>query len=91
MKLNEQKKTLADSVIMKGLALAESRQWRDHTAAIREGYRKSHKKSIPTELLATTAQLLENTRQYFSRMDETTRVVNTGNFVDLKSVVHLAV
>jgi len=82
MKLNEQKKTLADSVIMKGLALAESRQWRDHTAAIREGYRKSHKKSIPTELLATTAQLLENTRQYFSRMDETTRVVNTGNFVD---------
>lgn len=82
MNLNEQKKTLADSVVMKGLALAESRQWRDRTAAIREGYRKSHKKSIPTELLSTTAQLLENTRKYFSRMDETTRVVNTGNFVD---------
>lgn len=74
MNLKEQKRTLADSVIMKGLALAESRQWRDRTAAIREGYRKSHKKSIPTELLATTAQLLENTKNYFSRMDETTRV-----------------
>lgn len=82
MRIDEKRKTLEESVIMKGLALAESRQWRDHTAAIREGYRKSHKKSIPTELLATTAQLLENTRKYFSRMDETTRVVNTGNFVD---------
>lgn len=82
MILNERAKTLHESVIMKGLALAESSQWRDHTSAIREGYRKSHKKTIPNELLATTAQLLENTRVYLTRMDETTRVVNTGNFVD---------
>lgn len=81
MKINENR-TLADSVIMRGLDLAESSQWRDYSASIREGYRKKHKSSIPQELLATTATLLENTRKYFARMDEQTRVVNTGNFID---------
>lgn len=90
MNLTEQRKTLADSVIMRGLDLAESRQWRDFSSSIREGYRKKNKKSIPTELLSTTVTLLENTRKWSARMDETTKVVNTGNFLDSKSVVHLA-
>ena len=82
MNLTEQRKTLADSVIMRGLDLAESRQWRDFSSSIREGYRKKNKKSIPTELLSTTVTLLENTRKWSARMDETTKVVNTGNFLD---------
>ena len=80
MKLDN--KMLSESVIMRGLDLAESSQWRDYSASIREGYRKKHKSAIPQELLATTATLLENTRKYFSRMDETTRVVNSGSFYD---------
>lgn len=79
-----------ESTLLKGMELAESRQWRDYTASIREGYRRKNKKPIPNELLATTAQLLENTRLYAARMDETTRAVNMGSFVDLKSVVHPA-
>lgn len=81
MKFNDTK-NLQESTLMKGLELAESAQWRDYSASIREGYRRKNKKSIPNDLLATTAQLLENTRQYAARMDETTREVNLGNFVD---------
>ena len=77
-----QTKRLQESVLMRGLDLAESARWRDYSASIREGYRRKHKTSIPQELLATTATLLENTRKYFDRMDEATKVVNTGNFVD---------
>ena len=79
--LNETKQ-FQESVLMHGMELAESRQWRDYTTSIREGYRRKNKKSIPNELLATTAQLLENTRVYATRMDETTRQVNLGNFID---------
>lgn len=75
-------KSLSESVVMQGLTLAESRRWRDYSSAIREGYKAKHKKSIPENILATTATLLENTYQWANRMDETTRSVNLGSFVD---------
>ena len=74
--------TLAESVIMRGLDLAESKRWKDYSVAIREGYKEKNKTSIPENVLATTATLLENTYQYAARMDETTRTVNLGTFVD---------
>lgn len=75
-------KTLAESVIMRGLDLAESRRWKDYSVAIREGYKEKNKVSIPDNIIATTATLLENTYQYAARMDETTRAVNLGTFID---------
>lgn len=75
-------KSLQESVIMQGLNLAESARWRDYSVAIREGYKEKNGTSIPENILATTATLLENTYQYCNRMDETTRVVNLGSFVD---------
>ena len=75
-------KTLAESVVMRGLDLSESRRWKDYTVAIREGYKEKNKTSIPDNIIATTATLLENTYQYAARMDETTRAVNLGTFVD---------
>lgn len=75
-------KTLAESVIMRGLDLSESARWKDYTVAIREGYKEKNKTSIPENIIATTATLLENTYQYANRMDETTRTVNLGSFVD---------
>ena len=74
--------TLAESVVMRGLNLAESKRWKDYSVAIQEGYKEKHKSSIPENILATTATLLENTYQYAARMDETTRAVNLGTFVD---------
>ena len=81
MKFNDNK-SLQESVVMRGLNLAESAKWRDYSVAIREGYKEKNGTSIPENILATTATLLENTYQYCSRMDETTRVVNLGSFVD---------
>lgn len=81
MKFNNNQ-TLAESVIMRGLDLSESKRWRDYTGAIREGYQEKHKTSIPDAIIATTATLLENTYQYAARMDETTRTVNLGTFID---------
>lgn len=75
-------KTLAESVIMRGLDLSESSKWKDYTVAIREGYKEKNKTSIPDNIIATTATLLENTYQYAARMDETTRAVNLGTFID---------
>lgn len=81
MKFNNNQ-TLAESVVMRGLDLSESRRWKDYTVAIREGYKEKNKTSIPDNIIATTATLLENTYQYAARMDETTRTVNLGSFVD---------
>ena len=81
MKFNNNQ-TLAESVVMRGLDLSESKRWKDYTVAIREGYKEKHKSSIPDNIIATTATLLENTYQYAARMDETTRTVNLGTFVD---------
>lgn len=75
-------KSLHESVVMRGLELAESSRWRDYSVAIREGYKEKTGHSLPENILATTATLLENTYNYCSRMDETTRVVNLGSFVD---------
>ena len=75
-------KSLQESVVMRGLNLAESSRWRDYSVAIREGYKEKNGASIPENILATTATLLENTYQYCNRMDETTRVVNMGSFID---------
>ena len=75
-------KNLSESVVMRGLQLAESAKWRDYSVAIREGYKEKTGSSIPENILATTATLLENTYNYCNRMDETTRVVNLGSFVD---------
>lgn len=81
MKFNNNQ-TLAESVIMRGLDLAESARWKDYSVAIREGYKEKNKTSIPDNIIATTATLLENTYQYAARMDETTRAVNLGSFID---------
>ena len=81
MKFNNNQ-TLAESVIARGLDLSESKRWKDYSAAIREGYREKNKTSIPDNIIATTATLLENTYQYAARMDETTRAVNLGTFID---------
>lgn len=81
MKFNNNQ-TLAESVVMRGLDLSESRRWKDYTVAIREGYKEKNRTSIPDNIIATTATLLENTYQYAARMDETTRAVNLGTFVD---------
>jgi len=75
-------KTLAESVMARGLNLAESARWRDYSVAIREGYKAKNNTSIPENILATTATLLQNTYDYCARMDETTRTVNLGSFVD---------
>lgn len=81
MKFNNNQ-TLAESVIARGLDLSESRRWKDYSQAIREGYREKNRTSIPDNIIATTATLLENTYQYAARMDETTRAVNLGTFID---------
>lgn len=81
MKFNNNQ-TLAESVIMRGLDLSESRRWKDYSSAIREGYKEKNGTSIPDNIIATTATLLENTYQYAARMDETTRAVNLGTFID---------
>lgn len=75
-------KQLQERIIENGLNLAESAQWRDYMVALREGYKARHGFSCPEHMVSTTAILLENTRDYINRMDETTRVVNMGNFVD---------
>lgn len=70
------------AILTEGLSLAEGR-WKDHTNAIVEGYRKSHNGSTPdANILSTTAIMLENTHREMQRLDEATKVVNLGNFVD---------
>lgn len=81
MKFNNQQ-TLAESVIARGLDLAESARWKDYTVAIREGYKDKNHESCPETVISTTATLLENTYNYCARMDETTRAVNLGSFID---------
>lgn len=78
----DQLKNMQESIIEKGLVLAESARWKDHMVALREGYKARHGQSAPENIVSTTAILLENTNEYIGRMDETTRVVNMGNFVD---------
>jgi len=81
MRMNNTK-SLSESVIARGLDLSESLRWRDYTVAIREGYKEKFNRSIPENIIATTATLLENTREYMSSMNEVTRQVNLGTFTD---------
>lgn len=68
--------------ITEGLRLADNK-WRRYTQGIIEGYSASHRgMEPPANVLATTAIMLENTERMIRRMDETTKVVNLGNFVD---------
>ena len=71
------------SVIMQeGLQLANGK-WAAYTEALVKGYKNRHNGVAPSsDLLSTTAIMLENTQTYINRMDETTKVVNMGNFVD---------
>jgi hypothetical protein len=71
-----------NSVLNEGLELARSK-WSKYINAVVEGYKRTHKGNAPEpNLLATTAVMLENTKGMIQKMDETTRVVNLGNFVD---------
>lgn len=81
MKFNDTQR-LQESVLNRGISLSESRRWAPYTKAIREGYRAKNGHDIPDNIVATTATLLENTYNYAARMDETTRTVNLGSFVD---------
>lgn len=70
------------SVINEGLSLAKTR-WSPYIKAVVEGYKKNNKgRSINPNVLSTTAIMLENTDTMIKRMDETTKVVNLGNFID---------
>lgn len=75
-------KRMQESTLARGMELSESKRWRRYTDAIREGYREKNGKSIQDNIVSTTAILLENTYNYCARMDETTRTVNLGTFVD---------
>lgn len=69
-------------IINEGLELASSK-WKRYTDAIVEGYKHNNKGRVPdSNILATTAIMLENTQKMIRKMDETTRVVNLGNFID---------
>lgn len=68
-------------ILNEGLKLAEGK-FADYTESIMEGYQKRTGKEAPVNVLASTAMLLENVDNYINRMDETTKVVNLGNFVD---------
>ena len=69
-------------IMEEAMGLAEGK-WKKYTRSIVEGYKRAHNGIGPDEsLLGTTAQLLENTQRYIQSLNETTQVVNLGNFVD---------
>ena len=58
-------------------------KWKKYMTGLTEGYKKAHNGQAPdSSILGTTALMLENTQKMIQRMDETTKVVNLGNFVD---------
>lgn len=74
--------TRSNLVLQEGLQLANTK-WKRNIAAINEGFKRAHGGKTPDpNILATTALMLENTDNMIRKMDETTRVVNLGNFVD---------
>lgn len=82
MRFDKNARSLQEGTLNRGLHLAESKRWKNYTNAICEGYKEKNGKSIPDNIVSTTAILLENTYNYCARMDETTRTVNLGSFVD---------
>lgn len=74
--------TQGNSLFNEGRILADTK-WKKYTKAITEGYKRTHGGKAPANnILSTTALMLENTDKMIRRMDETTKVVNIGNFVD---------
>ena len=74
--------TRISPVMEESLNLANTK-WKKYTNALVEGYKRSHNGATPdSSVLGLTAQMLENTQQTIQSMNETTRVVNLGNFVD---------
>ena len=62
--------------------LAEGK-WKKYMQGVTEGYKRAHNGQSPDpSIIGTTALMLENTQRMIQRMDETTKVVNLGNFVD---------
>jgi hypothetical protein len=71
-----------NTLFNEGRILADTK-WKKYSRAITEGYKRTHQGKAPSSnILATTAMMLENTDKMIKRMDETTKVVNIGNFVD---------
>ena len=71
-----------NTVLSEGKMLAEGK-WSKYITGLTEGYKRKHNGMEPSpNILATTAMMLENTQQMITKMDETTKVVNLGNFVD---------
>lgn len=65
-----------------GMYLAETK-WKKYITSLTEGYKKAHNGVGPdSSLIGTTAVMLENTQKYIQSLNETTQVVNLGNFVD---------
>lgn len=72
-----------NQTLKEGAALSQSKRWSPLIQAVTEGYKRSHNgKSPDSNILSTTAIMLENTRRQIARMDETTKAVNLGNFID---------
>lgn len=74
--------SMSNPVLTEGQLLATGK-WSKYMTGLTEGYKRKHNGAEPSpNLLATTALMLENTQNMITRMDETTKVVNLGNFVD---------
>lgn len=74
--------TKKNLLMEEGQRLAEGK-WKKYITGLTEGYKRKHNGAMPpANIISTTAIMLENTQKMINRMDETTRVVNLGNFVD---------
>ncbi len=77
MSLNE---TMAQRTINEGKALAG--RYSKYLTPMTEAYKSKNKKTIAPHMLATVAYGLNSLDEMFGQMDETTRAINTGNFID---------
>lgn len=74
--------TPKNRTISEGMELARGR-WRNYIQPVTEGYKRANQGKSPDDvIISNTAILLENTRKMMSRLDESTKVANLGNFVD---------
>jgi len=75
MEMNEQALMEAQEQIFDKAAYLMEHEWKDHIEAIQEAVQ-----DVDEITLATTAIILENTKKYMERMDESTKSVNIGSF-----------
>lgn len=69
--------------IMEEATYLADTKWKKYMQGVTEGYKRAHNGQAPdSSIIGTTALMLENTQRMIQRMDETTKVVNLGNFVD---------